>query len=176
MKEQVESLEEKALAESFQEHIHRNAKQTNGTPIKIQSIRKLTKHTLKIHCHEEKDAKALQNLKRGTLEGTAVLKPTYRVVAHGVSKSAINPETQSRDDIKVERVMALMRRARNPGAPTQSIMVFTESPKDADNLISKRAPDRQEILPCTKVRPTLLGGTNASTAVDSGTRLASAPG
>ena len=74
------------------------------------------------------------------------MKTAYSVVANGVSKYHIDLETQTQDEIKalieqdnnikVLRVSRLMRKVRNPNAPTQSLVIHTESPKDADYCIT----------------------------------------
>jgi hypothetical protein len=48
IKDQIESLPDKALTEIFQEHILEEAKLENNTPIKIHGAKKLTKHSIKI--------------------------------------------------------------------------------------------------------------------------------
>ena len=83
-----------------------------------------------------------------SLEGASIVRPVYGVVAHGILKEAINPATQSQEEIKtnietdnnvkVERVMLLMRKAKNPDAPSQSIVIFITCPKEADSLIHDR--------------------------------------
>ena len=120
IKEQVESLHDKALTEVLQEHILDEAKLTNNPPIRIRGVKKLTKHTVKIQCHEEQDASTLEKIKCETLEGATIIKSTFGVVIHGISKNEVKPNTQTQDeikaileednDIKVDRVTPLMRR------------------------------------------------------------------
>jgi len=139
MKKQVEETPEKELTKIVQEHVNCNME----TPIQLRSIRKLTKQTLKIQCNHESETKALQNIKWEDMEGASIVKPTYGVVVHGVSKSDINPTDQSdakaaletNNNIKVNRVAPLIKKPRNPEAPTQSIIIFTENPKEGNDLI-----------------------------------------
>jgi hypothetical protein len=75
------------------------------------------------------------------------------MVINGVPKREINPDEQSQEEalaaleknygIKAIRVALLMKRTRNPEAPTHSINVFMETPEEADSLINNgfRGPD-----------------------------------
>jgi len=153
-KDKVESLSDKALTETLQEHILEGVKRTNNPPIKIRGAKKMSKHTIKIQCHGEQDASALQKFNWEALEGATVIKTTYGVLIHGVPKQVINPGEQSQEEakaaleenygIKAVRITTLMRRIRNPKAPTHSIVVFMETPEEADSLINDgfRGPDR----------------------------------
>ena len=154
IKERIESAPDKTLTEIFQEHILEEAKLENNTPIKIRGAKKLTKHSIKIQCHEEHEANVLQKIKWGILKDATVIKTTYGVVINGVSKKEINPGEQSQEEalaaleenhgIKAVRVALLMKRTRNPEAPIHSIVVFMETPDEADRLINDgfRGPDR----------------------------------
>ena len=42
---------------------------------------------------------------------------------------------KAENDIKVARIAPLMRRPRNPQVLIQSIVLFTEGPEDANNMI-----------------------------------------
>ena len=74
-----------------------------------------------------------------------MIKATYGVVIHGVAKNDINPNTQEQEKIKdaleaensvkVVRVATLTKRTKNAEAPTHSIVVFAESPEEANNII-----------------------------------------
>jgi hypothetical protein len=143
VKQELEKLHEGAIADSLQQSIQQHM---STETIKICGVKKISKNMLKVKCDTEKDAVQLRELDWGhALEGGAVIKPTYGIVVHGVSKQDINTEAQSHEEIKariehtnrikVERVALLRRRARNPNAPTHSIVIFTECPKEADGCI-----------------------------------------
>src|SRR5436305_11735596 len=86
------------------------------------------------------------------MKGASIVKPTYGVVVHGVSKSDINPTDQSdakaaletNNNINVNRVAPLIKKPRNSEAPTQSIIIFTENSKEGNDLICEglRVEDR----------------------------------
>src|SRR5436305_15022333 len=77
------------------------------------------------------------------MKGVSIVKPTYDVVVHEVSKSDINSTDQSdakaaleiNNNIKVNRVTSLIKKLRNSEAPTQSIIIFTENSKEDNDLI-----------------------------------------
>ena len=62
---------------------------------------------------------------------------------HGVAKEAVKLKDQeqakaaieARNSVKVIEVVPLVRKPKNPAAPTQSIVVFTESSDEANDLI-----------------------------------------
>ena len=143
VKQKLENLQEGALAESLQRAIQKN---TSMTTIKISGVKKVSKSLLKLRCESEKDAVQIRDLNWGhALEGVAVVKPTCGVVVHGVSKQYIDTEVQtpeeikarveSKNPVKVERVAPLRRKARNPDAPTHSIVIYMEDPDEADGCI-----------------------------------------
>lgn len=78
------------------------------------------KDSVKVQCHEEYDANVLQKIKWGILKGATIIKPTYGMVIHGVSKQEINPGEQSQEeakavleekyDIKTIHITMLMKR------------------------------------------------------------------
>src|SRR5262249_2934011 len=96
-------------------------------------------------CHLAKDADMQQKMKWEELDGAAIVRQTFGVVIHGVPKEHIDPRAQSQNeisaileegnDIKVARTFPLMKKARNPTAPTHSIIVFMESAECADRAI-----------------------------------------
>ena len=69
-------------------------------------------------------------------------------VVHGVPKNDIDTESQTQEEIKkrleyvncesitVERVNPLRKRARNPNVTTQSIIIYTENPQEANDCIT----------------------------------------
>src|SRR5436305_9190276 len=77
------------------------------------------------------------------MKEVSIVKPTYDVVVHEVSKSDINPTDQSdakaaletNNNIKVNRVTPLIKKLRNSEASTQSIIIFTENSKEGNDLI-----------------------------------------
>ena len=81
------------------------------------------------------------------LEGANLVETLYRVVIHGVSKYDIDFDKDKPEEIiariqggdsekiTIKRVEPLMKRLRNPNAPTQSIVASLNCPKEADSCI-----------------------------------------
>jgi hypothetical protein len=138
MKE-IANLEDDAITKNLQELIQQNA---STATIKVQNIRKLANHIIRIRCYTEHDATQIKELNwTELLEGAKVMRPEYGVVIHGASKySMTNIEQfkriiEDKNDIKIKRVALLRKNARNPDAPTQSIIIFMESPEEANKCI-----------------------------------------
>lgn len=138
-KEQLENLEERELIQTLQD----------AAGLEIRGVRKVANNTLKIRCLTERDAELLRNMDwKSALNGATAIKPTYGLVVHGVPKHCIDFERDKQEElkaqiedsncgrIKVEKVIPLRRRARNPTATTQSIVILTECPNEADEGIS----------------------------------------
>jgi hypothetical protein len=128
-----------------------------GAPVKIAGTFKISKYLLKIICTSEADADAVRSLRWKEMLGATVAKPAYGVVIHGVSKEDMDPRAngfnmQDAADqieghnpfkitekqvipVKVTRISPLMRKPKNPRAPSQSLVVFTEDRAHADHLI-----------------------------------------
>src|SRR5947199_7923279 len=86
------------------------------------------------------------------MKEASIVKPTYGVVVHEVSKSDINSTDQSdvkvtleiNNNIKINHVTSLIKKLRNSEALTQSIIIFTENSKESNDLICEelRVEDR----------------------------------
>jgi hypothetical protein len=146
VQQELEALKESAIAETLQEAICDWLTTTGKKDIKIKRAEKVSKNILKLQCATEEDAEVIQGLEWAKiLKGAAISKKPRGVVMHGVSKRHINFETQSQDeirtkineenDIKVLQVMPLMKRVKNPDAPTQSIVILMEDPSEANYCI-----------------------------------------
>lgn len=164
IRQHVESMQEKAIAETLQQGIRDRLASTGAADVKIRGVRKPSKHILKVLCETEEDASIIQQLKwESILDGATTLKPAYGVVIHGVPKCEIDTTTQNQDeikeylesinDIKVTRTTLLMKKARNPSAPTQSIIVFMERPEEADNCIMDGVRIENRIYPAERYIP-----------------------
>jgi len=94
------------------------------------------------------DAEDLYDLKwKKAHKGMAIVKPQYGIVVYGVPKYDINPGTDNQDDMKncienassksltVNRVALLKKQPQKPDATTQSIVIFSESAKEANACI-----------------------------------------
>ena len=110
--------------------------------VTIKSIRKLAKHVVRIRCHTESDATKLRQLKwEEILGGATIVKTEYGIIIHGVPKNLMeNTEElmaniECVNQIKVKRIAPLIKHARNPDAPTLSIIIFTETPEEANKCI-----------------------------------------
>ena len=124
----------------------RAIKESNAKDITIRKLQKLPGKLLKIHCHNEDDAKQLREVEwEKTITGVTLASQEYGVVLNGVPINILNARTasqndmreliQATNDIDVERVAPLMRNPRNPDAPTQSIIIYTKSLKKANEAI-----------------------------------------
>src|SRR5436305_5027187 len=86
------------------------------------------------------------------MKEVSIVKPTYNVIVHEVSKSDINLTDQSdvkaaletNNNIKINHVASLIKKLRNSEASTQSIIIFTENSKEVNDLICEelRVKDR----------------------------------
>lgn len=164
IRQYIESMHEKAIAETLQQGIRDRLASSGTADVKIRGVRKASKHILKVLCETEKDANTVQELKwESILDGATTLKPAYGVVIHGVPKCEIDTTTQNQEEIKtrleninnikVTRTVPLMKKARNTSAPTQSIIVFTEHPEEADNCIMDGVRIENRIYPAERYTP-----------------------
>ena len=81
--------------------------------------------------------------------GATAVKPEYGVVVHRASTSYLdlNNQKQAKEyfkekngkDLQITRITPLLRKPRNPDAPSQSVIVFVEEAEQADNLIRRGA-------------------------------------
>jgi hypothetical protein len=143
--QQVASMQEQDIAERLQEAIKYDWK--GGREIQIRAVKKVPPHLIKIQCNTEVDVAALQQLKWELIfEGATQLTISYGVVLHGVPKKNLDLEDQLQAIRKLEgsnalksisRVALLMRKPRNPTAPTHSIVIFFNNAKEADRCISE---------------------------------------
>jgi hypothetical protein len=149
--EDVRALSEAAIAECLQKSID-EASRSNGAlrSIKNLSVKKVSKWCLKVICSTPEDATTLRAvIDWEKVMGAKLATTVYGVVVHGVAKSDINPtanepgsaldkgikDLETINSIKVRRLAPLLRKPRNPGAPTHSIIIFVENPNQADHLI-----------------------------------------
>jgi hypothetical protein len=146
VQQELEFLKESAIAETLQGALRNWLTTAGKKDIKIKRVEKISKNILKLQCATEEDAEVIQGLEWAKiLKGAAISKKPRGIVMHGVSKRHINFETQSQDeirtkineenDIKVLQVMPLMKRVKNPDAPTQSIVILMEDPSEANYCI-----------------------------------------
>jgi hypothetical protein len=141
-KDSLQNNADLQVQEEITKHIH---SKTGLKAIRLRGIQRPTKLTVKLLCQNEEDAQKLGKLDWNELGGGRMIKTTYGVVIHGVAKTDINPNTQEQESmrealevensIKVARVATLTKREKNTEAPTHSIVVFTESPEEANNII-----------------------------------------
>jgi hypothetical protein len=117
--------------------------------IELHRVKKLPGRKLKLQLKNQEDAKALRDREIWKAVGSASthVAEEYGVVLHGVPKAMIDATEMEQDemrdkiedlnDIKVSRVTPLTRKPRNPTAPTQSIVVYTKTPEDANTAINE---------------------------------------
>lgn len=139
-KKKIENAEEEEITDSLQELIQQSA---SAAGIKVQGIRKLAKHVVRIRCHTESDAKQIRELNWDELlEGAAVMETEYGIVVHGVPKHKMTnieefmANIERLNGIKVKRVALLRKNTRSTESPTQSIIIFMGSPEEANKCIN----------------------------------------
>jgi hypothetical protein len=143
MKERLKMLTPKELTELIRTHITSSPECANIIPYEVK---KIGEYLVKIECHQEGDALALKQIKWSELKQAKLVVPLYSYVAHGVPKEAINPQPgvdqsevianiEHQNGIKVARIEPLMKKPKNPSAPTHSIILFSEAQEDADKVI-----------------------------------------
>lgn len=134
-KQSLEAMTEEELAKSIE----------SATGYAIRSVRK-TNQNITIRCANENEAKALREVDWKTaFPGTEVAKQLYGIVVHGVPKYDVDFEKDNMEEVKIriaaqntihiDKITPLRRRAKNPNASTQSIIIYTEKPEDADGCI-----------------------------------------
>jgi len=114
----------------------------------IRSVKRAPNHGFKIHCASAAEAEELRSQNWETaLDGTSAIRPTYGVVVHRAPKHDIDPQNDTQEDMKariehanngcftVVRTALLRRRARNPQATTQSIVILLGSLEEANECI-----------------------------------------
>lgn len=141
-KDSLQNSTDPQVQAAITKHIH---DKTDFKTIQLRGIQRPTKLTVKLLCQNEEDAQKLGGVEWNKLGGGQMIKAMYGVVIHGVAKSDINPNTQEQkkikdaleaeNSVKVTKVATLTKRTRNAEAPTHSIVVFTESPEEANNII-----------------------------------------
>ena len=141
IKETLHTATDQYVQSTIDEHIQK----ITGSNIKIRGIQRPTKLTVKLMCRSEEEARIIREVDWAGLGGGKTVKQMYGIVIHGVSKTDVDANAkdnmeikeilEAENDIKVARIAPLTRRPRNPQAPTQSIVLFTESPEDANNMI-----------------------------------------
>src|SRR5436190_16098739 len=137
-KEKMEKMEE-TIKDSLQLVIQKNE---STTAVEIKDVRKLAKQVVRIRCQDEKDATKLRQLNwKEILGGVTVMRTEYGIVIHRVPKrfmeniEEFTANFEDANNIKIKRITLLTKNARNPDAPTQSIVIFTESPEEANKCI-----------------------------------------
>jgi hypothetical protein len=113
--------------------------------IKIRGAQKIA-NGIKIRCATDREAEEIRSMDWSKVfEGANTVETMHRVVYHGVSKFDIDFEKDKPEEI-IERIQGanseelmivgvepLLKRPRNPNAPTQSIIISFRCPKQADN-------------------------------------------
>ena len=139
---QLRDTSEKDYAASLQTTIHGS----NAKGVIIRKLQKLPGKLVKIQFANENDAGKLRELDwEKSFEGASIVKQEYGIVLHGVPVEVIDARNatqkqakeliKSANTIKIERIAPLTKNPRNPDAPTQSIVIFTGCPKDANDAI-----------------------------------------
>ena len=139
----LEQMTEQALTEQIQSSIREHIPNSTGTP--ILNVSKVNRYILKIQCNTEADKERLASFNwEQYFNGAKQIKPTYGIVVHGVSKKdlditnllKVKEQLEEKNNITIFKVMPLMKQPRNPFAPTHSIVIFTETPIQANKCIT----------------------------------------
>ena len=143
----INALKDEDLTKMLEEHVNEYLKGQGNQGVKIKAW-KPSKHLLKIKCRSTMDAASIKDLEwEKLLAGAKLTTPTYGVVIHGAPKYIIDVRNDNIDEIKetielvnevkVEHVRPLMRKPRNPQAPTESIVIFTKDAEEANRCINE---------------------------------------
>lgn len=137
----------------------------NTIAVKIKNVKKLAKYIVRIRCDSEHDGTLLRQMNwMNILGGSTMMEAEYGIVIHGIPKEIMEDveklsERIKKDlKIKVKRIIPLTKKARNPDAPTLLIIIFTESPEDANKCIDNsafiagRSRAAQRYLPQCKIK------------------------
>jgi len=120
---------------------------TNAKGVAIRSVQKLPGKMVRVNCDNEESAQKLRHLQWEELvPGITLAMQEYGIVLHGVPIHILDARSMSQDEmreiiqcyndgINVHRVAPLTKKPRNPGAPTQSIVIYTTSPTEANTAI-----------------------------------------
>src|SRR5277367_4332249 len=144
VKDKLTNMSEEALTDSLQQAIA----SAGIEGVKIRRAQKMPNHGIKIRCSTDEEAKELRGMDwKRDFEGVSVVETVYRVVYHGVSKFDIDFEKDKPEEIiarirdsnseelTIKGVEPLLKRPRNPNAPTQSIVISFKCLKQADNCM-----------------------------------------
>jgi len=119
---------------------------TKAKDVTIRNMQKLPGKMVRIVCDDEESAKKLRSLQwENLIPGSALVVQEYGIVIHGVPVRTLDARSmpqehmreiiQRSNNINVSRITPLTKKPRNPEAPTQSIVVFTKSAREANNAI-----------------------------------------
>jgi hypothetical protein len=160
----IDTLNEKDLTKLLEEHIHECLKAQGKHDVSVKRVWKAAKHIVKIQCNSIEDAAMVKELNwEKLLAGASVTVPMYGLVVHGAPKydidvrngdiNEIKENIESTNQIKVKHVRPLMRKPRNPSAPTESIIIFTEHPEEANKCINDGLRMGRRILHVERYAP-----------------------
>ena len=145
----MESDDKEAIAKMTNQQLTNYLKQVASCDA-IIAARKTTKQTIKVCCETDDYANELHNASWSSyILGLTVIKPSYSIVVHGVSKLDVNPEKEDTivevkkeieisnlEKFSINKITSLQKRQRNPDAPTQSIIIQFNSPEEANDCIA----------------------------------------
>jgi hypothetical protein len=141
----LETTKEEAYAAQLQNYI-REQHPASMSGLTINKVQKLPGKMLKIECNTETEATQLQEVDwENRFSGASLVHTEYGIVLHGVSKQVIDTTVSTQKDmqeiiqstnvINVQRVTPLTKKPRSPNTSTQSIVIFTRCPKEANDAI-----------------------------------------
>jgi len=115
---------------------------------------------VRIRCQNERDATKLRELNwKEILGGVTVMRREYGIVIHGVPKRFMEnieefmENFEEANEIKVKRVTLLTKNTRNPDAPTQSIVIFTESLEGANKCLDDTVIIERRLFQVERYKP-----------------------
>ena len=141
-KKKLEDMTEQAIAEEIQSTVRKHVSDAAG--FQILKVSKTNRSILKIQCSTEADKEKLASLDwEHYIKGAKQIKPMHGIVIHGVPKqdlditslSKAKEQLEEKNNIIISKVMPLIKQPRNPFAPTHSIVIFTETPMQANKCI-----------------------------------------
>jgi hypothetical protein len=160
----IDALNEKDLTKLLEQHIHGCLKAQGKQDVIIKRAWKAAKHIVKIQCNSIEDTALIKELNwEKLLAGASITVPMYGLVVHGAPKYDIDVRNgdikevkeyiENANQIKVKYVRPLMCKPRNPEAPTESIVIFTEHLEEANACINEGLRMGRRILHAERYAP-----------------------
>jgi hypothetical protein len=145
---EVKTLSETAIADCLKESSKEAAPEDSPLrAIKNINVKKVSPWWMKVICDSEEDATKLHGaINWEQVMGAKIAANMHGVVVHVVAKNdadledpktteKVVKEVSTANSINIVHSAPLLRKPWNPGAPTHSIIMYTDNINDADKLI-----------------------------------------